>query len=601
MTTVKQERIFRGAGVSPGIFRGHALKLHSHDRFVFKLYVDDVHLDEEVERLEAAILLSREQLQQLKSQLALKVAHEHSFVLEAHLLMLEDRSLISDIIATIRGAHANAEWAVLQATEQIRKALASLNDEYLRERASDIDNVAERILANLSGSQGIDWARQPRDLIIISQDFNPSHFATMDLERVHGLALESGGRNSHTAIISRSLRIPAVMGIQGFLGHVTTGDSIILDGEEGLLILNPSAARIEALKRRLDEFEEQGKAAPAVQGSAGTARNGTHISLRANTDLPHEVSAAKRCGAEGIGLFRTDLYLFSRPVGLIDIQAQIDTYSMLSREMHPHPVAVRTLDTGMEPGTGWMGRARPAGSNMGLRGIRQSLLEQDEFCSQVEAILRAGESGRMEIVLPMVTSTEEVRRAKVLIDKARRNVNPAPASGHHTAVGAMIEVPAAVMALESLAREVDFLCVGTNDLIQYMLAVDRGDPAVSHLFQPLHPAVLLSLRKIAEVSCRLGIPARVCGEMSANPFFAILLMGMGFTEFSMNAFSIPPIRSVIQEITLDEAHKIAEHALALNSAQDIGEYLLEAVTRALRADLSLYAREVLTSSASAAH
>jgi len=593
---VKQEQVFRGIGVSPGIIRGQALKLHSHNRFAFKLYVDDVHLDEEVARLEAAIRLSREQLQSLKSRLAQKVAHEHSFILEAHILMLEDRSLISDIVAAIHGTHANAEWAVLQATEQIRRALASLQDDYLRERASDIDDVAERILANLSGSQHIQWSRLPRDLIVISQDFNPSSFATMDFERVRGLALESGGRTSHTAILSRSLRIPAVMGIQGFLGHVTTGDSLILDGDEGLLVLNPSPERIDGVAEHLAQVEEQAGRGSAVPGApAASGHDGVHVALRANTDLPHEVAAAKKCGAEGIGLFRTDIYLFMQPDGFPDVQTQAATYALLSKEMSPHPVAVRTLDTGVDITPGRTRPARRYNSIMGLRGIRLSLLERDQFCTQIEAILRAGESGRMEIVLPMVTSLEEIRRAKALIESVRSRIFGNREGIHPIPVGAMIEVPAAVMALDAIAREVDFLCVGTNDLIQYILAVDRGNPEVSHLYQPLHPAVLFALKRIAEVSRTLGIPARVCGEMSANPFFAVLLMGLGFSEFSMNAFAIPTIRKVFQELQPDIAREIARCALCLNSAAEIAEHLLESVSAALHSDLSTFTRELLSS------
>ncbi len=590
---MKQERVFRGIGVSSGIIHGQALKLHSHNRFVFKLFVDDLHLDEEVARLEAAIRLSREQLQSLKEQLAQKVALEHSFILEAHLLMLEDHTLISDIISTIRGTHANAEWAVLQATDKIRKALASLHDEYLRERAGDIDNVVERILVNLSGSEKIQWSGQPHNLIVISQDFSPSAFASMDLERVRGLALESGGRTSHTAIISRSLRIPAVMGVRGFLAHVASGDPLILDGDEGLLILNPSPERLAGAGKRLARFEEQGKSALSAPTRSSPTRDGIHVALRANTDLPHEVVAAKMCGAEGIGLFRTDFYLVARTAVLPDVQAQLETYAMLSREMRPYPVAVRTLDTGPDSTPSGKSRPRRENTNMGLRGIRRSLVDRDQFCSQIEAIIRAGQTGRMEIVLPMVTSNEELRQARALIREVQARIVKDSAACSPVPVGAMIEVPAAVMALDSLAPEVDFLCVGTNDLIQYLLAVDRGNPEVSHLFQPLHPAVLSSLKRIIEVSQKQGIPVRVCGEMCANPFFTVLLMGMGFTEFSMNAFSIPALREVINELPPETGREIACAVLRLNSTPEIAEFLIESVTRALQLDLSSYAREVM--------
>jgi len=532
----------------------------------------------------------------LKVQLAERVTHEHSFILEAHLLMLEDRSLISDIISTIRSTHANAEWAVLQVTDPIRKALASLHDEYLRERASDIDNVVERILVNLSGSEHIQWSLQPGNLVVISQDFSPSSFAAMDLDRVRGLALESGGRTSHTAIISRSLRIPAVMGIHGFLSHVTSGDAVILDGDEGLLILNPNAERLVESGKRLARFEDEGRKAPAVVRCVADDRNGTSMALRANTDLPHEVLAAKMCGAEGIGLFRTDFYLIAHAPGLADVQTQLETYAMLSREMSPYPVAVRTLDTGLDSPANGRTYSRRENTNMGLRGIRRSLVERDQFCAQIEAIIRAGQNGKMEIVLPMVTSTDEIRQAQALICEVSGRVFEDSGRSWHVPVGAMIEVPAAVMALDALAREVDFFCVGTNDLIQYLLAVDRGNPEVSHLFQPLHPAVLSSLKRIVEVSQAQGIPARVCGEMSANPFFAVLLMGMGFTEFSMNAFSIPTIREVIHELSPETGREIARRSLSLTSAQEIGSYLLESVSRAVRIDLSNHVSEVVAPS-----
>ncbi len=590
---MRQERVFRGLGVSPGIIHGQALKLHSHNRFVFKLYVEDRHLDEEVARLETAIQRSREQLQALRVQLEQKVTHEHSFILEAHLLMLEDRSLISDIISTIRNTHANAEWAVLQATDQIRRALASLHDEYFRERASDIDDVAGRILVNLSGSESIRWSSLPHNLIVISHDFNPSSFAAMDLERVRGLALESGGRTSHTAIISRSLRIPAVMGISGFLAHVTSGDPVILDGEDGILVLNPTVERLADAGKRLSQFEQRGRSAPSSMPRASATRDGTPVALRANTDLPHEVVAAKMCGAEGIGLFRTDFYLVAQSAGVPDMRSQEETYTMLSREMSPHPVAVRTLDTGPEYSSSRKAGLQRENANMGLRGIRRSLLEPDQFCSQVEAIIRAGQNGRLEIVLPMVTSKDEMRQAQSLIREVHSRVLKDTGKASRIPVGAMIEVPAAVMALDALAQEADFLCVGTNDLIQYLLAVDRGNPDVSHLFQPLHPAVLSSLKRIADVSRNRGIPARVCGEMSANPFFAVLLMGLGFSEFSMNAFSIPAIRELVNELAPETGREIARRALSLNSAPEIGDYLLESVTRAVQIDLSNYVNEVL--------
>jgi len=596
VNTSRQERVFQGNGVSPGIVLGHALKLDSRNRVLLKLYIEDDRVEAEVLRLERAVSTSREQLEQLKARLAEKIGPEHGFILDVHLLMLEDKSLISEIVSTIRTTHANAEWAVRQVTNKIRDAYASLEDEYFRDRGIEIENVVERILWNLSGDKPLTWAGVPADLIVVSHDFNPSSFAVMDLQKVRGLALESGGRTSHTAIIARSMRLPAVMGIRDFLSTICTGDLLLLDGDEGRLVVHPTAGRLDAVRERLERFLAMGEASAQGGSGATVTSDGIRITLRANTDLPHEVRAAKRCGAEGIGLFRSEFLFFAYPHGMPGTEAQLETYRMLAQEMSPHPVSVRTLDTGSDRTLADGSASAPElNANMGLRGIRLSLVEKKAFCDQIEAVLRASNSGRMEIVLPMVTTIDEIRQAKDLIEQVRLRVLPdLDRNAGAVPIGVMIEVPAAVLALESIAREVDFLCVGTNDLIQYVLAVDRGNPQVSHLFQPLNPSVLYCLKRIADVCRGMKMPVRVCGEMSSNPFFVVLLIGLGFTDLSMNAFSIPTIRRVVQEVSLEKAQKITSGALAFSSTRDIAAYLIDAVTGTVQTDLSAYVKEIRT-------
>jgi phosphoenolpyruvate-protein phosphotransferase (PTS system enzyme I) len=587
----KPEIIFQGNGVSSGVVLGQALKLDSHNRAILKIHVDDA--ETEARRFLRALESSKEQLETLKSRLEEKVGTEHSIILDAHILILEDRTLNSEILTKIREGHANAEWVLTQATEQLVRAYESLDDEYFRERHSDIENVVERILFNLSGDRPFSWDNLPGDLIIVSQDFNPSNFAAMDLQKVRGLVLESGGRTSHTAIISRGLRIPAVMGVREILNSVVTGDRLLLNGDDGLVVVNPSEERTENMRGRLEAFGSPSEYASTQTAWTAQIKNGAPVSLRANTELLHELSAAKKCGAEGIGMFRSEFLFFGHPKGFPSIDEQYSAYSKLVQEMSPYPVAIRTLDAGSEKVFKNDYLAHQANPSMGLRGIRLSLRAKKIFREQIEAILKAGCDGKMEMVLPMVSTVEEIWQTKALIEKVRADLlrtpgmklNPVP-------LGVMIEVPAAVLSLEVLAKEVDFLCVGTNDLIQYMLAVDRGNPHVAYLFQPLHPSVLQCLKHICEVARKLNKPARICGEISSNPFVAVLLMGMGFSQLSMNPLSIPMIRRVLHETPLDAAQEIAGKALTLVTAHDVGKYLTEAVTRLLKIDLESYVREI---------
>jgi phosphotransferase system enzyme I (PtsI) len=589
----KSETVFCGNGVSPGIVLGQALKLDSQQRVVLRSRVPAHLIDEEVERLENAIAASREQLEGLKARLEKEVGFEPSYILEAHLLMLDDRSLIAEMAGIIRQEQANAEWAVRRVEDRIRRAYLSLDDQYFRERVSDIESVLERLILNLSGAKPLRWETLPNEVIIVSRGFNPAFFATIDLERVRGLALEAGGRTSHTAILSRSLGLPAVMEIPDFIAEVMTGDALLLDGDEGRVVLHPSTERLDAVRTRLEEFQVMAQP-PVPAGTATATRDGVKVVLKANTELPLEVLVAQRSAAEGIGLFRSELLFLKnagQPPTMLD---QLETYSMLAREMSPHPVAVRTLDLGAEDGWSGVDLSGQNNPSMGLRGIRLSLVKEKLFAAQVEAILRASCAGKVELVLPMVTSVEEVREAKAIIERIRGELldscGPSVAA---VPLGVMVEVPAAVISLEALAREVDFLCVGTNDLIQYLLAVDRGNPRVAHLFQPLHPAMLQSLGRIASVAAAQNKPVRICGEMSANPVFAVLLLGMGFTELSMNCISIAHIRKILREITMVSAAKIAKRAMEFQTAAEAAEYLLTEVSRLVTTDLSPYVREVL--------
>jgi phosphoenolpyruvate-protein phosphotransferase (PTS system enzyme I) len=594
LNSTKPELVFQGNGVSPGAALGSALKLDNYNRLILKTFIPDDQIEAEIERVQQAIQTSREQLAGLTRKLAEIVGPEHAFILDAHILMLEDKSLMAEIISTIRNHSANAEWAIRQATDRIRHAYESLDEQYFRERLSDIENVVERILLNLSGDKPFSWTSLPNDLVVVGRDFNPSTFAAMDLQKVSALALESGGRTSHTAIIARSLRLPAVMEIKGFLAAVTTGDRLLVNGDEGQIIVNPSEERIRKLRSRLEEARLGSIEYSSSEDIGTVTEDGCRVSLQANTELPHEVVAARKSGAEGIGLFRSEFLFFAHPKGFPSMSEQLETYQMLAQEMAPQPVSIRTLDAGGDKTWACLEPSPEPNPSMGLRGIRLSLSARDQFMAQVEAIYRAASHGNLEIVLPMISTVEELWIAKDLIEQVRHRIrqggekmpDPLP-------IGAMIEVPAAVLTLDRLAQEVDFICVGTNDLIQYMLAVDRDNPKVSHLFQPLHPSILQCLIRIASTAKRLSKPARICGEMCANPFYTVLFLGMGFDGFSMNPRFIPSIRQVVRSVTVRSARKIVDKAMTLSTAQEIASLLIQEVTSLVKSDLSPFVREVL--------
>lgn len=581
----KPEITLQGIGISPGTAVGPALKIDSRNRAVFKIKVDDA--EAEARRFMEALETSKRQVEALKSRLEEKVGGDHGVILDVHFLILDDNVFCGDILDSIRRNCVNAEWALAQTRDHLVEAYKSLDDEYFRERYSDIEHVAERILMNLSGEQPFSLSNLPDDVILVARDFSPSGFAVMDLGKVRGIITESGGRTTHTAILSRGLRIPAVMGIKNLMSSVSTGDNVMLYGGTGQVILNPGRKRIE------NELQKPTGHLPAAgmrRRAKLKTKDGFPISICANIEFEHETDAAKSYGAEGIGLYRSEILYFRHPDGKPSMEEQLAAYQKLAVEMKPLPVNIRTLDTGAEKLLPSEKPEKHANPNMGLRGIRRSLQSRDTFQAQIEAILRSASFGRVEMTLPMITMIEEVREVRLLIAETRRRLTSCGVKVPSVPLGVMLEVPAAVFMMESLASEVDFFCVGTNDLIQYLMAVDRGNEQVAHLYQPLHPCVLHNLEYIVKAAARSKKPVRICGEISTNPFYAVLLLGMGFTQLSMNSLSIPLIRRVIGEITLEGARKITRKAMSLKTAKEVYEYLTSAVARVISIDIALDSR-----------
>jgi phosphoenolpyruvate-protein phosphotransferase len=571
------ENSLHGLAISPGIAVGTVLYIGAQGHQALLQHIETAQISREIRRLNRAVILARYQLNELKARMERELGHQHAYILDAHILMLEDKELFRNIKKTITEQLVNAEWAIKLELERFLSAYAAISDRYLRQRGSDIEDVARRLTDALSGKKQAHSHRLPANTIIVAEDLPASVLAELDMTNVVAIATHAGGWASHTAIIARSLRIPAIVGID-LAGYIlSTGISAIVDGAEGLIILNPSDLTVsryrslnEERKRSLQDLLAQSKG-PAITS------DGQEITVRANIELVSELDAIKRFGAQGIGLFRSE-FIFTNMLpqaGSEDGQYQI--YQRLAQFAGSAGVTIRTFDLSEDKvPLAITGTEREVNPALGLRGIRLALRNEPMFRTQIRAIVRASEYKNVRIILPMVTSTSEVRHARSIVNET---IEEFTAKGldidRNIRVGVMVEVPSAVMILDQLCREADFLSLGTNDLIQYILAVDRNNKQVSYLYQPLHPAVLQSLVWVAKVAEANKAILDVCGEMAANPIYVVVLLGLGIKQLSMTPAAIPLIKDAVRAINLSDAHKIVESALQMSSAQEIEDYICE--------------------------
>jgi phosphoenolpyruvate-protein phosphotransferase (PTS system enzyme I) len=564
----EQEERWRGRGVSEGVVVGRVLRVFNGTRQVYRATLDEKDVERETRRLRAAVRLARLQLLAIKARAEKELGVEHAYIFDAHLLMLEDRKLLDDVEKYIREERVNAEWAVKVAADRILSVYAEIKDDYLRERGSDIEDVTQRILVALSGER-TDHRRLTEDAVIVAEDLLPSAVAELDFEHARAIATDAGGWTSHTAIIARGLGIPAIVGLRDLHRHARTGDTIVVDAQQGVVVLHPSKTTVEDYKSI--STRTAGARHPASEAGRGPVRtlDGKEITLRANVELPVEYEDVRRFGASGIGLFRSE-FLLSHQGAMLSEEEQCEAYKEVVRLAGEDGATVRLFDLGGEKFGGAQTEAErnPA---LGLRAIRFSLRQEDIFRTQARAVLRAAAHGRLDIVLPMISDVSEVRRARRLIDEERTRLEDEGKQTGRVRLGAMIEVPSAVMTADKIASEVDFFSLGTNDLVQYLLAVDRGNEAVADWFRTLHPAVLQSIRRTLDAARKALIPAIVCGEMASTPAYAVVLIGLGATSLSMTPSSIPRVRRVIEGIKSADAQAIVLECLECDTADDVEE------------------------------
>ncbi|HXF05289.1 MAG TPA: phosphoenolpyruvate--protein phosphotransferase [Blastocatellia bacterium] len=570
----------KGLGVSPGIARGTAVHFHWRGRHVFRVDLTEGEVDREIKRLHRALRVARRQLQTIKRRAERALGKEHAYILDAHLLMLEDQAVIGEIEALIRASRVNAEWAVKVVTDRLVDIYSEISDDYLRARVSDIEDVGRRLISVLLGTQRSRYHNLPPATVLVTEELLPSALVELDLRSVVGFITGIGGSTSHTAIIARSLGIPAVVGLHEAIHRIENDVPVIVDGTTGSVIVSPTPEEIARSEAEQKERERRWSWLGERLALPAETLDGVRVTLRANIELPSELDDVARYGASGIGLFRSEfLYLQAAP-DVPSEETQFEIYKRVAEAAGPSGAVIRTVDwdeTRLPLGTGSatpVSRIGDVGLErnpaLGLRGIRFSLAVPDLFRTQLRAIVRASAYGTLRIVLPLITGVEEFRQARrILTDIIRELRNEGQRVADTVALGAMIEVPAAVLLADHLARECDFFSLGTNDLTQYLLAVDRDNDRVAHLYDPLHPAILRALHHTIRAAEGTGIPVEVCGEMAADPLQALVLLGLGVRIFSMRPRAIPVIKEVFRSVSIAEVTDAVSSARECASADEV--------------------------------
>jgi phosphotransferase system enzyme I (PtsI) len=566
----KGEKLFRGIAVSAGICRGKILVLHRARHAIARHELPEKEVAAEVGRFEKSLVQTRQQISEVQRKVVENMGTKEGDIFEAHLLMLEDRMLVDEVIRSIREQKVNAEHAFHAVAERYTAALAGVDDEYLRERADDMRDLTARVLDNLLDVRDeSDLRHITEPCILVSRDLSPSTTAQLDKKMVLGFATDIGGKTSHTAIMARSLGIPAVVGLKTASDEFDTGDYALLDGYNGTIIINPTdqtlfeygqLSRIKAsLEEKLNEIQSQ----PAV------TLDGKFIHLSANIEDPHDTKAVLKHGAEGVGLFRTEFLFISR-ASLPTEEEQYKVYQQVAAALKPNSVIIRTLDLGGDKFASHLHLAQEMNPFLGWRAIRFCLAQPEMFRAQLRAILRASAEGNVKMMYPMISGLDELSQASALVEKCKTELRAEKISfDEKMEIGAMIEIPSAALIADSLAQRVKFFSIGSNDLIQYTLAADRTNEKVSHLYEPTHPAIIRLIKMTVDAAHRHGAWVGVCGEIAGDPALVPLLIGLGVDELSAAPPVVPQVKYIVRRLKLSETRALAEFALQCESPSEI--------------------------------
>ncbi len=562
-----------GIPVSPGIAIGTAFVLHSETSFSIPAQsVSDEHVWKEIARFEDALTRTRAEILGIRKKIATQIGRESSDIFNAHLLILEDRTLIEDVIAIIKDKKVICEHAFATVIQRYFEAFAQINDDYLKERISDIRDIGRRILHNLYGEEA-DFQKIDKKGIVIAHDLSPSDTAMMDKEKVLAFVTEIGGPTSHTAILGRSMEIPAIVGMDHVTSKVKTGDRVIVDGAHGVIIVNPDEKTIEEYHQKSLRFSESIVELDKLRDLPAETTDGHKIVLAANIEFHDEIPSVLSHGADGIGLYRTE-YLYMNRTDLPNEEEQYRAYKQVAEKMAPYPVIVRTLDLGGDKFISSLEVPQEMNPFLGWRAIRFCLTRVDVFKAQLRAILKASTHNNFKIMYPMISNVQELRRANEILEECRQELKKEGIPfDSKMEVGAMIEIPSAAITSDILAREVDFFSIGTNDLIQYALAVDRVNEKIAYLYEPTHPAILQLIKMVVENGHKHKRWVGSCGEMSGDPGIAILLVGLGIDEISTSPFVLPKVKQAIRAVSRKQAKMIADKALQFETGVEVRQFL----------------------------
>ena len=563
------EQRFHGVGVSPGIARGTVFVHRPDDEEPQPTRVAEKDLTAEIQRFETALLATRGQILEMQEKIAVSIGAKDASIFDAHLLVVEDRTLIDEVLRALAKDKQNVEFVFKTVAVRYARTLSEIDDPYLRERALDIHDVTRRVLNNLMGRHDRDLASLKTPHILIAHNLTPSDTAQLNRALVLGFGTDVGSKTSHTAIMARSLSIPAVVGLHDISSRLTTGDHVLLDGYNGLVISNPSDQTLweyGELEVRKTAVEEN---LTKLRETASTTKDGRHVILSANIEMPGDAELATAAGAEGVGLYRTEFFYINKPE-LPTEEEQYEAYRSVAESVLPHGVIIRTLDLGGDKFMSTLNMPEEMNPFLGWRAIRFCLERVDIFKTQLRAILRASAAGNVKLMYPMISGVEELRRANAILAECRAELRREGIPFRDDMeVGAMIEIPSAAISADILAREVDFFSIGTNDLIQYAIAVDRLNEHIAHLYEPTHPAIIRLIRMTVEAAHANNLWVGVCGEMASEIVLTPLLVGLGVDELSTGSALVPRVKRAVQSLDYNACKQLADEIRNLESAADI--------------------------------
>lgn len=560
---IQEEIVLEGIAASPGVAHGTAL-VYLQSKLDVPCYdIKESAIDSEIERFEQAIIETRGEISAVRNKVAASLGEGEARIFDAHLMVLEDSALIDEVVSELRTTQKNVEFCYNKVAQRYISFFSSMEDEYLKERVSDIQDVSRRLLHNLIGMQKANLGELAADRVIVSEDISPSDTADMDRSKLLGFITDGGGRTGHSVIMARSLRIPAVVGLHDATKRIHSGDQILVDGHEGIVVINPSEARLYRYGKLARERRQRDAVFNSVLDEPCETKDGTPIGLMSNIEGLQEMKQVQKMKSQGVGLFRTE-GLFLRHHGYPPESVQYEEYVAVARAARGEPVIIRTLDVGGDK-TISDDRSREDNSFMGFRAIRFCLENPDIFKTQLRAILRASAVGNVKIMYPMISGIAELKRAGDFLEAVKTELRgKGEPFDESIEVGAMVEVPSAAMIVDLLAQECDFLSIGTNDLIQYLMAVDRLNDRVAHLYEPTHPAVLRTLKTIIDAGNLSATPVGVCGEMAGDPVYASLLIGMGATSLSLTPSMLPEVKYFIRKMNIGDARALVDEILQIH-------------------------------------